>query len=50
MEAESVAAPVGEPVLEREAHGAERDFLPGNALLFLKRHFQRLCAGLEVEL
>src|SRR5688572_33408467 len=49
MEAESAATAVGEPALEREADGAERDLLPRNLGLLPERNLETFLAGLEFE-
>ena len=50
MKAVVAARAVGEPVLERQAHGAEGDVLPGQLRLLEQGHFQALDAGLELQI
>ena len=49
VEAERSPGAIGEPVLEGEADGAERDVLPGHLGFLEQRHFQAFHAGLEIE-
>src|SRR6185369_13227837 len=49
VEPEAASPAVGEPVPERRGHGAERDVLPRDRRFLVQRDFERLLAGLEVE-
>src|SRR5512134_3192961 len=49
VEAEAAARAVGEPVAQRQAHGAEGDLLPRHPVFLHQPDLQAFLAGLEAE-